>query len=84
MNLVLNEKIKYYQKMYNLINPLNLDLLRRVSWTLAKLYFKKSVTYMDKNEYNQQKHNLARSSTESARQHFEKYREITENMAKFS
>lgn len=45
-------KIKAYESMYNKINRSNLDALRRISWKLAKGYFKRSVQLMDKQEYN--------------------------------
>jgi len=44
-------KIKAYESMYNKINKSNYDALRRISWKLAKIYFKSSIIQMDNDDY---------------------------------
>jgi len=40
-------KIQAYEAIYNKINKSNYDVMRRVSWKLAKNYFKQSVKLFD-------------------------------------
>ena len=66
--------------MYNKINRSNLDAVRRISWKLAKGYFKRSVQHMDDEEYS-----LAKDCADSATQFLKRSMEtdgfIKENKA---
>ena len=47
LGTTIQERSDYAEKIYNQLNKENADLLMRVSWLLAKDYFKKAVVRME-------------------------------------
>ena len=57
-----------FEQFLCLINPSNVDLVRRLSWKLAKMYFKQSVLDHEKKDYK-----LALQKINKAKQFFENF-----------